>query len=94
MKAIDNCQFMVAIYWGLYSDSGTAWEIGYACANHYPTIVIVPNDVLEQKHSLMVANGSTNFIALSRFLSLNGEEFGSLFQKGEKKYFLNGVVQT
>ena len=93
-SAIDKCQFVVAIYWGMYSDTGTAWEIGYAFGCGFPTLVIVPDEVLEQKHSLMIANGSSNFIALSRFLSLEKEEFGEVFNKVKKKFFLRGVLQT
>lgn len=32
IAAIQDCDMVYAIYDGLYSDSGTAWEIGYAYA--------------------------------------------------------------
>lgn len=32
IKAIQDCDILFAMYDGLYSDSGTAWEIGYAYA--------------------------------------------------------------
>ena len=37
---IDACDIMVAVYHGNYSDSGTAWECGYACAQGKPVIVV------------------------------------------------------
>lgn len=32
VAAIQDCDMLFAVYDGLYSDSGTAWEIGYAYA--------------------------------------------------------------
>lgn len=32
IAAIQDCDILFAVYDGLYSDSGTAWEIGYAYA--------------------------------------------------------------
>ena len=32
IKAIQDCDILFAVYDGLYYDSGTAWEIGYAYA--------------------------------------------------------------
>lgn len=32
IAAIQECDILFAVYDGLYSDSGTAWEIGYAYA--------------------------------------------------------------
>ena len=31
--ALDKCDVMVILYYGLYSDSGTAFEVGYFYAN-------------------------------------------------------------
>ncbi len=39
LEAIDNCDLMVAVLdGGSDVDSGTAWEIGYACAKKIPVI--------------------------------------------------------
>lgn len=55
--AIWDCEIMVVMYYGLYSDSGTAWEVGYAnCLNK--KIVVVHLDKV-QESSLMVVNGSS-----------------------------------
>lgn len=57
-KAICECDIVVAMYYGLYSDSGTAWEIGYAsCLNK--KIVIVHCDK-SQESSLMMVNDVIN----------------------------------
>jgi nucleoside 2-deoxyribosyltransferase len=40
IRGIDSCEYVVALYYGNYSDSGTAWEIGYAFATNKPVIVV------------------------------------------------------
>ena len=40
VRAIDICDVVVTIYHGNYSDSGTAWECGYAYATKKPVIVV------------------------------------------------------
>lgn len=40
VKHIDWCDFVVGIYHGSYSDSGTAWELGYAYETNKPVILI------------------------------------------------------
>jgi nucleoside 2-deoxyribosyltransferase len=54
--AIQNSKHVVAIYHGMYSDSGTAWELGYAYALN-KKILIVCVDIV--KTSLMIINGCT-----------------------------------
>ena len=56
IKAIDNCETMVVLYYGLYSDSGTAWEQGYAYAKGKRVIVI---NCGCSEASLMVVNGQS-----------------------------------
>ena len=36
VEALNKCNRVVAAYLGLRSDTGTAWEIGYAYAKKYP----------------------------------------------------------
>ena len=44
-KFIDWADVVVMLYHGCYSDSGTAWECGYACGTHKPVIAVhVGND--------------------------------------------------
>lgn len=91
VEAVDACELVVAIDWGLYGDCGTAWEIGYAYARGRKILVVVPDAALGRKHSLMVANGCDNFVALSRFLS--ADDAVSAFLDPQKSCFLYGVVQ-
>ena len=68
VRAIDACDLMVVLYYGLYSDSGTAWEQGYAYAKGKK--VSVKNCGCAEA-SLMVVNGQTdeyheNFIGVNQ----------------------------
>lgn len=40
VKFIDWAEVVVMVYWGNYSDSGTAWEAGYAYGTQKPVIVV------------------------------------------------------
>ena len=55
-KAIDESEMLVVLYYGLYSDSGTAWEQGYAYAKGKQVQVINMGCI---EASLMVVNGQT-----------------------------------
>ena len=58
---IDWADCVVMLYWGNYSDSGTAWECGYAYATHKPVIVLQ----LGESSNLMIHEGShTNLYSL------------------------------
>lgn len=58
IKAIQEADEVYCIYYGLYSDSGTAWECGYAYAFGKPVRLI---DESNKKVSLMVVNGSKDW---------------------------------
>lgn len=58
IKALDSCDTVVVLNWGMYSDSGTAWECGYAYAKQKEVItLLMPSR--EKEYSLMMINGST-----------------------------------
>lgn len=57
IKAIHECDEVYCIYYGLYSDSGTAWECGFAYGIGKPVYLI---DQSNQEVSLMVVNGAVN----------------------------------
>ena len=57
VKAIRECDEVHCIYYGLYSDSGTAWECGFAYALGKPVELI---DQSNNEVSLMVVNGAKN----------------------------------
>ena len=55
--AIDNCDCVVMLYHGNYSDSGTAWECGYAYAMDKPVICVQIGDVSNlMVHCSAIAN--------------------------------------
>lgn len=56
-QGIDKCDVVVILYYGLYSDSGTAWECGYAFAQNKPVVVVHCQNT--QKNNLMVVCGAT-----------------------------------
>ncbi len=74
-EAIYDCDVMVALYYGLYSDSGTAWEIGFANSLN-KKIIIVHCDVV-QESSLMVVNGSSvNIPSIDDLKNINFNNIG------------------
>lgn len=76
MEGLDTADIVVCIYDGLMSDSGTAWEVGYACAKRRRVIALVADPSIKQ--SLMVINGVD---VVAPF-----DDFEKLFLK-----FFNGV---
>lgn len=59
VDAIRACDEMIALYYGLYSDTGTAFEIGYAYAAQMPVHVIPmtkPGETLDV--SVMIASAA------------------------------------
>lgn len=60
--ALEKMDAVVLAYEGLYSDSGTAWECGYAYAKRIPVIVVRILPQLNKKNnttdSLMIINGN------------------------------------
>lgn len=66
VRGIDACDVVVALYYGGYSDSGTAWEIGYAHASHKPVIVVQ----LGEDSNLMIHEGChTNLTSIEELES-------------------------
>ena len=55
VKAIDEAEIVFVINFGMYSDSGTAWEAGYAYAKGKTVINLVKDT--NSTYSLMMLNG-------------------------------------
>lgn len=55
IEEIKKADIVVMLFYGMYSDSGTAWECGYAFANNKPIIVVHLHD---GKSNCMVNCGS------------------------------------
>lgn len=83
IRALEECDTVVVCYDGLYSDSGTAWEAGYAYAKRKEIFVLCEETAIEA--SLMMLNGAYYSIGMKE---LEGYDF----EKREKKLY--GVNQT
>lgn len=57
VKAINECDVVVCAYYGLYSDSGTAWECGYAYAKGKKIQLV---DMANDEVSLMMVQSAFN----------------------------------
>lgn len=63
INAIDDCECVMVLNFGMYSDSGTAWEAGYAMALRKYTIqVLCGGD--NATYSLMMINGCDGVVDL------------------------------
>lgn len=82
--AIQKCDVVVVLNWGMYSDSGTAWECGcaYAMGKHIVNILCGDEPTDGTEYSLMMLNGCNSYIT---------------FDQLEKRWFreiLEGCVAT
>ena len=58
-EAIDDCDAVLCIYYGMNSDSGTAWEVGYAYGKDKKVIIYHHCDTEIKIGSLMICNGAS-----------------------------------
>jgi nucleoside 2-deoxyribosyltransferase len=56
VDAIRDCDVVVALNWGMYSDSGTAWECGFAYGIGKKVINLICD--AEKEYSVMMINGA------------------------------------
>lgn len=74
VNAIDDADVVVAIIaQGNYSDSGTAWELGYAYAKNKPIIVVNPTG---ETINLMIADSL--HAVITSYLALEEYDFNTL----------------
>lgn len=64
-KAIWNCDVVIVLNFGLYSDSGTAWEAGYAKA-HGKRVVQVLCGGDNAVYSLMMLSGADKVVTFDQ----------------------------
>ena len=84
VKAINKSDFVVALYYGMYSDSGTAWEIGYCYGIHKPLLVVCIAGGMDL--NLMEIIGNTDCIVTAD--ELNYYVFEKLWQKRPGKTYM------
>ena len=58
VEALNKCDHVIAAYLGLRSDTGTAWEIGYAYAKGIPVDLILSLEALGGEVSIMPIQSS------------------------------------
>ena len=58
VEALNKCDRVVAAYLGLRSDTGTAWEIGYAYAKGIPVDLVLSLEALSGEVSIMPIQSS------------------------------------
>ena len=63
IEAIRECEMVMILNFGMYSDSGTAWEAGYAYAMGKKTIQVLCGGN-NATYSLMMMNGCDKVISL------------------------------
>ena len=63
IKAIEDCDVVMVLNFGMYSDSGTAWEAGYAMGLGKMVVQVLCGDE-NTTYSLMMFNGCTKVINL------------------------------
>lgn len=62
VRAIENCDVVMILNFGMYSDSGTAWESGFAFALGKTCIQVLCGADENTTYSLMMTNGCHKII--------------------------------
>ena len=78
-RFIDWADAVVMLYYGGYSDSGTAWECGYAYGTNTPVVVVHLGD----DSNLMVHEGCHSNIRLDDLVTYDFEKMPSLPYNGK-----------
>lgn len=65
VKALRECEFVFVLNFGMYSDSGTAWEAGYAYALDKKVYQVICLNDEKVDYSLMMLNGANKVITLN-----------------------------
>lgn len=72
INAIDDCACVMVLNFGMYSDSGTAWEAGFAFAlNKWVVHVLCGGD--NATYSLMMMNGCDKVVELRNVVHFDEE---------------------
>lgn len=74
VAAIKDCQMVFVLNHGIYSDSGTAWEAGFAFALNKPVYQVVVGDS-NTTYSLMMMNGCNANLSIDQLMLLTPEHF-------------------
>ena len=78
---IDKADLVVMLYHGGYSDSGTAWECGYACGKGIPVIVVHIDEAADS--NIMISESCNANISLDELKSYDFEALPKTAYKGK-----------
>jgi nucleoside 2-deoxyribosyltransferase len=78
VKFIKWAEIVVGIYHGNYSDSGTAWELGYAYATDKPVILVH----VGENSNLMVHEGAHANLTIEELKEYDFDKLPSSFYSG------------
>ena len=81
VEAIDDCEVVVVMNFGMYSDSGTAWECGAAFALGKKVVNILCG-CDDTEYSLMMVNGTNTTVDLATFRK---EWFANILENIDKE---------
>lgn len=81
VEALEAAELVVVLNWGLYSDSGTAWEQGYAFARGKEVLCILMDQTPGVEYSLMTVNGCLRYVFYSVFSNPESEYDLEVLQK-------------
>ena len=73
IEAINDSNFVIAMYAGHRSTTGTSWEIGYAFAKNIPVILYIPDEFKDRDFSLMIMNSATGWIDDNGAIHMNND---------------------
>lgn len=81
VEALEEAELVIVLNWGLYSDSGTAWEQGYAFARGKEVLCILMDETPGVEYSLMTVNGCLRYVFYSVFTDPESEYDLEVLQK-------------
>lgn len=59
-RNLDRADIVVMLYYGGYSDSGTAWEAGYACGKGKPVVAVHVGAAADGSNLMIHESAATN----------------------------------
>ena len=85
LNALNKAEIVFVINHGMYSDSGTAWECGYAYAKEKMVVnILVDTEQKDKPFSLMMINGADMTIPLELLESV---DIDKLLESEQNDYF-------
>ena len=94
IKAIDECEEVWVLNFGMYSDTGTAWECGYAYAKGKTVRQLVYDFTPDKVFSLMMINGCEEYDSMCNYLFNRDDEIRIEQKQGLTKSQLSAIIKS